>query len=56
MIYYLQRDSDEQTPYSVLLQNAETVALVCPGQGRVYSHNFKFRFSESLSDLIICFC
>ncbi|KAA0053750.1 3-dehydroquinate synthase-like protein [Cucumis melo var. makuwa] len=27
------RDSDEQTPYSVLLQNAETVALVCPGQG-----------------------
>ncbi|XP_038903473.1 3-dehydroquinate synthase homolog [Benincasa hispida] len=27
------RDSDEQTPYSILLQNAETVALVCPGRG-----------------------
>lgn len=27
------RDSDEQTLYSILLQNAETVALVCPGRG-----------------------
>ncbi|XP_059449982.1 uncharacterized protein LOC132180979 [Corylus avellana] len=27
------RDSDNQTLYSILLQNAETVALVCPCQG-----------------------
>ncbi|XP_022132093.1 uncharacterized protein LOC111005050 isoform X2 [Momordica charantia] len=27
------RDSDDQTPYGILLQNAETVALVCPGRG-----------------------
>ncbi|XP_059642134.1 uncharacterized protein LOC132284084 [Cornus florida] len=28
-----QRDSDGHTPYSIILQNAETVALVCPHQG-----------------------
>ncbi|KAK9272850.1 hypothetical protein L1049_003228 [Liquidambar formosana] len=27
------RDSDNQTLYSILLQNAETVALICPCQG-----------------------
>uniref|UniRef100_A0A5B7AZ81 3-dehydroquinate synthase C-terminal domain-containing protein n=1 Tax=Davidia involucrata TaxID=16924 RepID=A0A5B7AZ81_DAVIN len=27
------RDSDNHTPYSILLQNAETVAVVCPHQG-----------------------
>lgn len=28
----LQRDSDNQTLYSILVQNAETVALVCPSK------------------------
>ncbi|KAF8390233.1 hypothetical protein HHK36_024758 [Tetracentron sinense] len=27
------KDSDDQTVYSILLQNAETVGLVCPSQG-----------------------
>ncbi|KAF7802961.1 3-dehydroquinate synthase [Senna tora] len=30
-------DSDDQTIYSILLQNAETVALVCPSQGDTLS-------------------
>ncbi|BBH00332.1 hypothetical protein Prudu_010293 [Prunus dulcis] len=30
----LQRDSVNQTLYSILVQNAETVALVCPSKGR----------------------
>lgn len=33
ILMLLQIDSDEQTPYNIILQNAETVALICPGQG-----------------------
>ncbi|KAA8530339.1 hypothetical protein F0562_005048 [Nyssa sinensis] len=32
------RDSNDHTPYSILLQNAETVTLVCPHQGNEHQN------------------
>lgn len=39
----MQGDSDSENHYSILLQNAETVALVCPFQG-LYPRYHLFHF------------
>lgn len=44
--FVLQRNADDQTLYGILVQNAETVALVCPQKGLLSPSEIRFLISR----------